>query len=46
MQKMRRFDRTLASHGLDVCVLSLIVAHEYGLKETEQDQLGNGRHAA
>lgn len=42
VQKMRRFDRTLANHGMDVCVLALIVAHEYGLKETERDLLGTG----
>ena len=26
LQKMKRFDRTLASHALDICILSLIVA--------------------
>ena len=25
LEKMRRYDRTLASHGIDVCVLALIV---------------------
>ena len=34
-QKMKRFDRTLASHALDVCTLSLIVAHDYGVAEED-----------
>lgn len=42
LQKMKRFDRTLASHALDVCTLSLIVAHDYGVGETELDALGAG----
>jgi putative nucleotidyltransferase with HDIG domain len=42
LQKMKRFDRTLASHALDVCTLSLIVAHDYGVVETELDVLGAG----
>jgi len=42
LQKMQRFDRTLASHALDVCTLSLIVAHDYGVGEAELDALGAG----
>jgi putative nucleotidyltransferase with HDIG domain len=42
LQKMKRFDRTLASHALDVCTLSLIVAHDYGVGEAELDALGAG----
>ena len=42
LQKMQRFDRTLASHALDVCTLSLIVAHDYGVAEEELDAIGAG----
>jgi putative nucleotidyltransferase with HDIG domain len=42
LQKMKRFDRTLASHALDVCTLSLIVAHDYGIAEGDLDALGAG----
>jgi putative nucleotidyltransferase with HDIG domain len=42
VQKMRRFDRTLASHGIDVCVLSLIVTAEQGLKDCDRESLGMG----
>lgn len=42
LQKMQRFDRTLASHSLDVCTLSLIVAHTYGVPEGELEALGAG----
>ena len=42
LQKMKRFDRTLASHALDVCTLSLIVAHDYGVAEGDLDALGTG----
>jgi putative nucleotidyltransferase with HDIG domain len=41
-QKMKRFDRTLASHALDVCTLSLIVAHDYGIAEEDLESLGAG----
>jgi putative nucleotidyltransferase with HDIG domain len=41
-QKMKRFDRTLASHALDVCTLSLIVAHDYGVAEKDLEALGAG----
>ena len=42
LQKMRRFDRTLASHGMDVCVLALIVGVEYGCEEADRETLGVG----
>ena len=42
LQKMKRFDRTLASHALDVCTLSLIVGHAYGIAESEMEALGAG----
>ena len=42
LQKMKRFDRTLASHALDVCTLSLIVAHDYGVAEGDLEALGAG----
>ncbi len=41
-QKMKRFDRTLASHALDVCTLSLIVAHDFGVAEGDLEMLGAG----
>ncbi|MBI5315311.1 MAG: DUF3391 domain-containing protein [Nitrospirae bacterium] len=42
LQKMKRFDRTLASHALDVCTLSLIVAHDFGVLEADLELLGAG----
>lgn len=42
LQKMKRFDRTLASHALDVCTLSLIVARSYGVADDELEVLGAG----
>ena len=42
LQQMKRFDRTLASHALDVCTLSLIVAHNYGVAEGDLEALGAG----
>jgi len=42
LEKMRRFDRTLASHGMDVCVLALIVGVEYGCNEADRETLGVG----
>jgi len=42
LQKMKRFDRTLASHALDVCTLTLIVAQTYGIAEGEMEALGAG----
>ncbi|MBI3806654.1 MAG: DUF3391 domain-containing protein [Nitrospirae bacterium] len=42
LQKMKRFDRTLASHALDVCTLSLIVAQNFGVAEGDLEALGAG----
>jgi putative nucleotidyltransferase with HDIG domain len=42
LQQMKRFDRTLASHALDVCTLSLIVAQDYGVAEGDLEALGAG----
>ena len=42
LQKIKRFDRTLASHALDVCTLALIVAQTYGIPEGEMEALGAG----
>ena len=42
LEKMRRYDRTLASHGIDVCVLALIVGVEYGCDEADRETLGIG----
>ena len=42
LQKMKQFDRTLASHALDVCTLTLIVAQTYGIPEGDMEALGAG----
>lgn len=42
LDKMRRFDGTLANHGMDVCVLTLILAVENGCTEPEMEALGLG----
>jgi len=42
LQKMKRFDRTLASHALDVCTLSLIVARTYGVADEDLELVGAG----
>jgi putative nucleotidyltransferase with HDIG domain len=42
LQKMKRFDRTLASHALDVCTLSLIVAQDFGVVGEDLEALGAG----
>ncbi|QOJ33654.1 MAG: DUF3391 domain-containing protein [Nitrospira sp.] len=42
LEQMRRFDRTLASHGMEVCILALIVAVENGCVETDRETLGVG----
>ena len=42
LQKMQRLDRTMASHALDVCTLSLIVAHRHGIAGNELEMLGAG----
>ena len=40
LDKMRRFDGTLANHGMDVCVLTLILAVENKCTEDEMEALG------
>ena len=40
LDKMRRFDGTLANHGMDVCVLTLILAVENRCTESEMESLG------
>lgn len=42
VQKIKQFDRSLAAHALDTCVLSLIVAVESDLDETTQAHIGEG----
>lgn len=42
VQKMQEFDRTLASHATDVCVLSLIIAQEMSGIQMDQEELGIG----
>jgi len=42
LDKMRRFDGTLANHGMDVCVLTLILAVENSCTEDEMEALGLG----
>lgn len=42
LDKMRRIDPTLSSHGLDVCVLALIVAVEHGCEEADREAIGIG----
>lgn len=42
IQKMQEFDRTLASHAMDVGVLALIIGHEMGYAATDQEEIGIG----
>jgi HD-GYP domain-containing protein (c-di-GMP phosphodiesterase class II) len=42
IQKMQEFDRTLASHALDVGVLSMIIGHEMQYGPKDQEDLGIG----
>jgi putative nucleotidyltransferase with HDIG domain len=42
LQQMRRFDRSLASHAVDTCILSLIFASEYGISQDDMEQVGMG----
>lgn len=42
LDKVRRFDATLANHGMDVCVLTLILAVENGSAESDLEALGLG----
>ncbi len=42
LDKVRRFDSSLAAHGMDVCVLALILAVENGCSEADRETLGLG----
>jgi HD-GYP domain-containing protein (c-di-GMP phosphodiesterase class II) len=42
IQKIKQFDRSLTSHALDTCILSLIVAIESGLDQPTQELVGMG----
>lgn len=42
IQKIKQFDRSLTTHALDTCILSLVVAIESGLDLPTQEQVGTG----
>lgn len=42
IQKMKQFDRSLTTHALDTCILSLVVAIESGADHQTQEQVGMG----
>lgn len=42
IQKIKQFDRSLTTHVLDTCVLSLVVAIESGLDHPTQEHIGMG----
>jgi HD-GYP domain-containing protein (c-di-GMP phosphodiesterase class II) len=42
IQKIKQFDRSLTTHALDTCILSLVVAIESGLDQPTQEQVGMG----
>jgi len=42
LQRIRQFDRSLAAHALDTCILSLVIAVESELYENLQTRLGTG----
>lgn len=42
IQKIKQFDRSLTTHALDTCILSLIVALESGLDQPTQELIGMG----
>ena len=42
IQKIKQFDRSLTTHALDTCILSLIVALESGLDQPTQELVGMG----
>ncbi|MDH4152414.1 MAG: DUF3391 domain-containing protein [Nitrospira sp.] len=42
IQKIKQFDRSLTTHALDTCILSLIVALESGLDQQAQELVGMG----
>jgi HD-GYP domain-containing protein (c-di-GMP phosphodiesterase class II) len=42
IQKIKQFDRSLTTHALDTCILSLVVAIESGVDPSTQEQVGMG----
>ena len=42
IQKIKQFDRSLTTHALDTCILSLVVAIESGLDQPTQELVGMG----
>lgn len=42
IQKIKQFDRSLTTHALDACILSLVVAIESGLEQPKQELVGMG----
>ena len=42
IQQIKQFDRSLAAHALDTCILALVVAIESGLDTAMQEQVGTG----
>ncbi len=42
IHKIKQFDRSLTTHALDTCILSLVVAIESGLDQPTQEQVGMG----
>ncbi|MBS0153217.1 MAG: DUF3391 domain-containing protein [Nitrospira sp.] len=42
IQKIKQFDRSLTTHALDTCILSLILALESGLDQSAQELVGMG----
>lgn len=42
IQQIKQFDRSLAAHALDTCILSLVVAIESGLDPDMQEYVGTG----
>ncbi len=42
IQQIKQFDRSLASHALDTCILALIVAIESSFDTTLQEHIGTG----
>ncbi len=42
IQKIKQFDRSLTTHALDTCILSLLVAVESGLDQSTQELVGMG----
>jgi len=42
IQKIKQFDRSLTTHALDTCILSLVVAIESELDQPAQEQVGMG----